>query len=212
MGNEKKLIGKGQYAVRQWEDIKKGGGFSYSPEQIQKILEEGSDDMLTRDEVKNRISAYFQGCIIVSQNEDTGEIEHAWKRNPTKSGLALALSVSPQTLIDYMHGVDRHGNAYKPEGENKGKQKIATADFDLVRKAYALIEDFYEQKLADNRNNSGVIFWLLNSYGGKWTNEQKIEVSTERMKESPPTPDEIAAKYSIEYNPDEIIELPPVPD
>ncbi len=175
MKNEEKPIGRGKFAVMAWEEAKKCGGLSYSPEQIQAILEESGDEMLTREEVKNRISAYLQSCITMSQDEETQEFNYVWKRNPTKSGLALALSVSPQTLIDYVKGSDRRGNTYKPKGENKGRQKIATADFDLIRKAYILIEDFYEQKLGDNRNNAGVIFWLNNKENTRWSNEQEFK-------------------------------------
>lgn len=161
--------------VRAWEEAKKAGGLSYSPEQIQAILEESGDEMLEREEVKKRISAYFQNCLTISQDEETQEINYVWKRNPTKSGLALALGVSPQTVVDYVKGSDRRGNKYKASGENKGIQKIATEDFDLIRKAYILIEDFYEQKLADNRNNAGVIFWLNNKENTRWSNEQEFK-------------------------------------
>lgn len=168
----------------EWE-AKKAGGLSYSPEQIQAILEERDDIVLTREEVKNRISAYFQSCLTLSQDEDTQEVNYVWKRNPTKSGLALALGVSPQTVVDYVKGSDRRGNVYKIEGENKGRQKIATADFDLIRKAYILIEDFYEQKLGDNRNNAGTIFWLNNKENTRWSNEQEFKFGMVEQKERP---------------------------
>ena len=113
MKNEEKTDGRGQYMVRAWEEAKKAGGLSYSPEQIAAILDERSnEEMLTREEVKHRIAAYFQNCITLSRDEDTGTLDYVWKRNPTKSGLALALSVSPHTLIDYVKGKDRHGNVY----------------------------------------------------------------------------------------------------
>lgn len=178
MKNEEKPDGRGQYMVRAWAEAKKAGGLSYSPEQIESILEECDDLVLTRAEVKNKISAYFQNCLTVSKDEDTQEINYVWKRNPTKSGLALALGVSPQTMIDYVKGSDRRGNIYKAKGENKGRQKVATADFDLIRKAYILIEDFYEQKLGDNRNNAGVIFWLNNRENSRWSNEQEFRFGT----------------------------------
>lgn len=185
MRNEEKTDNRGQYMVRAWEEAKKAGGLSYSPEQIQAILEERDDIVLTREEVKNRISAYFQSCLTLSQDEDTQEVNYVWKRNPTKSGLALALGVSPQTVVDYVKGSDRRGNVYKMEGENKGRQKIATADFDLIRKAYILIEDFYEQKLGDNRNNAGTIFWLNNKENTRWSNEQEFKFGVVEQKERP---------------------------
>lgn len=77
-----------------------------------------------------------------------------------------------------MKGSDRRGNIYKREGENKGRQKIATADFELIRKAYILIEDFNEQKLGDNCNNAGTIFWLNNKENTRWSNEQEFKFGT----------------------------------
>lgn len=213
--DNEKSDGRGQFAIRGWEEAKKSGGLSYSPEQIEAILEESGDEMLTREEVKNRISAYLQNCLTVAQDEDTGEFNYVWKRNPTKSGLALALSVSPQTLIDYVKGSDRRGNIYKMTGENKGVQKIATADFDLIRKAYILIEDFYEQKLGDNRNNAGVIFWLNNKENTRWSNEQEFKFSSMGQQEhqiASRSAEEIAASYGIKYENAEYLELPELPE
>lgn len=164
--------------VRAWEEAKKAGGISYSPEQIETILEERGDMLLTREEVKSRITAYFGSCLTVTQDEDSGELSYIWKRNPTKSGLAMALNVSPQTLIDYIKGSDRHGNQYKEYCNITNRQRINTSDFDLLRKAYTLIEDFYEQKLGDNRNNAGVIFWLNNKENTRWSNEQEFKFGT----------------------------------
>lgn len=178
MKNEEKTDGRGQYMVWALEEAKKAGGLSYSPEQIQAILEERDDIVLTREEVKNRISVYFQSCLTLSEDEDTQEFNYVWKRNPTKSGLALALGVSPQTVVDYVKGSGRRGNIYKRKGENKGRQKIATADFDLIRKVYILIEDFYEQKLGNNRNNAETIFWLNNKENTCWSNEQEFKFGT----------------------------------
>lgn len=178
MENSKKDDNRGQHMVRAWEEAKKAGGISYSPEQIETILEERGDMLLTREEVKSRITAYFGSCLTVTQDEDSGELSYIWKRNPTKSGLAMALNVSPQTLIDYIKGSDRHGNQYKEYCNITNRQRINTSDFDLLRKAYTLIEDFYEQKLGDNRNNAGVIFWLNNKENTRWSNEQEFKFGT----------------------------------
>lgn len=214
MKNEEKTDGRGQYMVQAWQEAKKTGGISYSPEQIQAILEEEDSEVLTREEVKNRISAYLQSCIAMSQDEDTHELDYVWKRNPTKSGLALALSVSPQTLVDYVKGSDRRGNVYKAEGENKGRQKIATADFDLIRKAYILIEDFYEQKLGDNRNNAGVIFWLNNKWNTRWSNEQEFKFGTIEQPERKILSADELPRLSVEASSgsDKTEELPALPN
>jgi hypothetical protein len=185
--NEAELISKtdnrGQYMAMAWQEAKKVGGIAYTPQQIETILEECDDVVLTREETKQRISAYFQSCITVAEDENTHELNYVWKKNPTKSGLALILGVSPQTLIEYVKGFDRKGNVYKTQNQKENVQKINTNDFDLVRKAYALIEDFYEQKLADNRNNAGVIFWLNNRENSRWSNEQEFKFGTVENKE-----------------------------
>ena len=176
--NNKIIDHRGQYAALAWEEAKKAGGISYTPAQIQAILEERDDVVLTREEVKNRISAYFQSCLTLSKDEETQEENYVWKRNPTKSGLSIALGLSPQTVIDYVKGCDRRGNVYKSEYGDKTVQRIATSDFDLLRKAYVIIEDFYEQKLGDNRNNAGAIFWLNNKENTRWSNKQEFEFGT----------------------------------
>lgn len=178
MNELEKTDGRGKFMAQAWQEAKKAGGLSYSPEQIEAILEERDDIVLTRDDVKTRISAYFQSCLTVTRDEETGEMNYVWKRNPTKSGLALALGLSPQTLIDYVKGCDRRGNIYKSEYGDNTRQKIATSDFDLIRKSYILIEDFYEQKLGDNRNNAGTIFWLNNKENTRWSNEQEFKFGT----------------------------------
>lgn len=183
MGDVKKIDHRGQYAALAWDEAKKAGGISYTPDQIQAILEERDDVVFTREEVKNRISAYFQSCLTLSKDEETQEENYVWKRNPTKSGLAIALGLSPQTVIDYVKGCDRRGNTYKSEYGDKTRQKIATSDFDLLRKAYTIIEDFYEQKLGDNRNNAGTIFWLNNKENTRWSNEQEFKFGTMEQSE-----------------------------
>ncbi len=211
MANEPKTDNRGQYMVRVWEDIKKTGGLAYSPQQIKTIFGERDDTMLTRNEVKERISAYFQSCITVSQDEDTQELNYIWKRNPTKSGLAIMLNVEPQTLCDYVRGRDRRNNRYKTENQRETIQKINTCDFDLLRKAYALIEEFYEGKLGDNRNNSGVIFWLLNKENSRWSNEQDVRFGElEPRHEQGRTPQEIMLQYGIKDG--ESIEPPELPE
>lgn len=208
--NHEKPDGRGQYAMQSWAEARKAGGIAFTPEQIEKFLGERDDSMMTRKEVQDRISAYFQSCITLTEDEESGEFNHIWKRNPTKSGLALALGLSPGTLCDYVRGKDRKGNYYKSTGENQGLQRIATADHDLIHKAYQIITDFYEGKLADNRNNSGTIFWLLNTENRKWSNEQDIrigEMESERpMIPASELPKLIASRYGMTV--DEAMALP----
>lgn len=165
--------GRGSFMVSTWQELKKAGGIAFSPEQLDALLLQEDDKMLTREEVENRIRSYFLNCTKVEENED-GELVYVWAKNPTKSGLALALGISVGTLCDYIKGSDRHGNPYKIT-ERKNPQRINTSDFDLLHRAYQLIESFYEEKLADNRNNAGTIYWLNNRNNQKWSNEQEFK-------------------------------------
>lgn len=172
------LQGKGQFMKRQWEDLKKSGGIALSINEIRAILEEGdTEKMLSREEVLNRITGYFNSCLKIAVDADTGKEVATWVRNPTKSGLALALGVAKETLIDYCNGINSAGRGFswtKPDA----KRVVSNEDFDIVRKAYALIESFYEEKLGDNRNNAGVIYWLNNTANSKWSNEQEFRFGT----------------------------------
>lgn len=203
--------------MQSWAEMRKAGGIAFTPGQIgqiEKFLEERDSSMMTREEVQNRISAYFQSCITLTEDEESGEFNYGWKRNPTKSGLALVLGISPGTLCDYVRGKDRKGNCYKSTGENQGSQRIATADHDLIHKAYQIITDFYEGKLADNRNNSGTIFWLLNTENRKWSNEQDIRIGGMEQEHqiASRSAEEIAASYGIKYENAEYLELPELPE
>ncbi len=161
-----------RFMVRQWEDIKKAGGLSASIEQITEVLQRDDDIMLTREDVLDRVAGYFNSCLKVVEDEETGERVTTWKRNPTKSGLALALGVDKQTLLDYVKGMDSSGKPYRETAY--AHRRIQNTDFDILRKAYAIIENFYEEQLGMNKNNAGVIYWLNNACNTRWSNEQEI--------------------------------------
>ena len=172
-----KIQGKGQFMKRNWEELKKSGGIALPISDIKAILEEGDVEMLNREEVLERITNYFNSCLRIAIDENTGEQVPTWVRNPTKSGLALALGVDAQTLIDYVKGVNSTGRGFSWTNPD-AKRVVSNEDFDIVRKAYALIESFYEEKLGDNRNNAGVIYWLNNTANSKWSNEQEFKFGT----------------------------------
>lgn len=163
-----------RFMVRQWEDIKKAGGLSASIEQITDILQGDSDMPLSRQEVLDRVAGYFNACLKIVEDEETGEQVTTWKRNPTKSGLALALGVDKQTLLDMVRGLN---SANKPYGADSfpHNRRVHSEDFDILRKAYAIIENFYEEQLGQNKNNAGVIYWLNNASNSKWSNEQEFK-------------------------------------
>lgn len=168
---------KKRFMVRQWEDLKKSGGLTFSLDQMEKILQGGDGVVLTRAELMGKVIGYFNGCVKVVLDEDTQEKVTTWVRNPTKSGLALCLGIDKQTLLDYVKGVNSDGKAYSRTNPDY-KRIVATEDFDILQRAYSLIETFYEEKLADNRNNAGTIYWLNNSSNTKWSNEQEFKFGT----------------------------------
>ena len=90
------------------------------------------------------------------------------------------------------------------------QQQILT----LSEKPIFSLKIFYEQKLGDNRNNAGVIFWLNNKENTRWSNEQEFKFSAESKAETtlPPTPEEIAARYGKILTDGEPLQLPDVPE
>lgn len=168
---------KKRFMVRQWEDLKKSGGVTFSLNQMELILQGGDGTVLTREEVMRKVIDYFNSCVKVVLDEDTQEKVTTWVRNPTKSGLALCLGIDKQTLLDYVKGVNSDGKAYSRTNPDY-KRIVATEDFDILQRAYSLIETFYEEKLGENRNNAGTIYWLNNANNTKWSNEQEFKFGT----------------------------------
>ena len=166
-------VGRGAYAIRNWEDIRRGGGVAPKLSDIVSALEGDDRTMMTRQEVLDTIISYFKDKIQIVQDEDTGEPIPIWKSAPTKSQLAARLGISMQTLNRYCKGQYLGGREF----QGYKHERIAPEDFDILRRAMLVISDFYEAKLGENRNNSGVIFWLLNSQNDRWTNEQKLEIA-----------------------------------
>ena len=205
--------GKGQFMIRQWEDLKRSGGITFNLDQMEQILKGGEAAVLTREEVMNKVLGYFNGCVKVVMDEDTQEPVTTWVRNPTKSGLALCLGIDKQTLIDYVKGLNSEGKQFSRMSPDH-KRVVATEDFDILRRAYALIETFYEEKLGENRNNAGVIYWLNNASNGRWSNEQEFKFSSEQRTNfiTTRTPEEIAASYGQSINDISDLQLPEIPD
>ena len=172
---------KPRFMQRQWEDLKKSGGLSFSEAEIGRILE-GGEEVFSRQELLDRVKNYFASCVKQAIDEDTGQAVTVWARNPTKSGLALCLGISSQTLIDYVKGKNSEDKPYSIDRPDK-KRNIAVEDFDILRKAYSLIEMFYEEKLGENRNNAGVIYWLNNTANTKWSNAQEFTFGTAEEEE-----------------------------
>jgi len=198
-------MGKGAFAVSQWEEIRKAGGRAINTGKLQELFEKDGDRVLTRKELIQIVTEYFESCIEEVENEN-GEIVSVWARTPTKSGLALALNIDSQTLIDYIHGTNCIGKPYSPNKPDY-KRRVDVADFDILRKAYSVIEDFFEQRLGLNINPAGTIFWLTNSTESRWTNEHRLTVDHEQKKLEARTPEQIAEQYA-----EPLEGLPQMPD
>lgn len=193
----KEVEEKKRFMVRQWEDLKKSGGVTFSLNQMEQILQGGDGTLLTREEVMSKVIGYFNSCVKVVLDEDTQERVTTWVRNPTKSGLALCLGIDKQTLLDYVKGVNSDGKAYSRTNPDY-KRVVAVEDFDILQRAYSLIEVFYEEKLAENRNNAGTIYWLNNANNTKWSNEQEFKFGTvENEKHKVLTIAELSAQMGI---------------
>lgn len=183
--------GRGQYAIRSWEEVRKSGGLAPTAGMIETYLKEG-DDMakpMTRQQVIERISSYFQSITEVYTDEDSGRVLTRWLQNPTKSGLARTLGIRVETLSRYAN--DKRNS--EPYSRTNSHAVVSPDDFDLIHKAYTLVSEFYEGQLGKNQNNSGSIFWLLNKDNERWTNQQQISIErSENKVTADMTPDEIA--------------------
>lgn len=94
----------------------------------------------TKESLENAIKNYFEGV-------------EARNQAPTMTGLALALDLSRQGLVNYA---------------NKAKY------FDTIKKAKQKVEAYNEQKLISGTPATGLIFNLKNNFGWKDTTEQSI--------------------------------------
>ena len=198
MGDLTEYKGKGAFAIRNWQEIAKGGGISPTPTEITDYLQ-GTPAQLSRSELIQKITGYITGCMEEFEDEDTGATAFRWKRNPTKSGLARAIGVSAETLSRYYRG--EHDNmAYGSNGVGGRKSVVNHNDFDIIRHAYSVIEEFYEGKLANNQNNAGSIFWLKNRDNVRWQDEKEFTVTPGNQDVAPRSVEQLEEQYNLVWN------------
>lgn len=94
----------------------------------------------TAEEFDEKIKGYFEHCLEK-------------KGNPTKSGLALHLDLTRESLGDY--------EKYEEYS-------------DTLKKAYLLIEEHWVQTLR-SQNVTGSIFYLKNAFAEHWRDKQEQE-------------------------------------
>ena len=167
--------GNKRYMVKAWDELKKGGGLCIPANEAVKLMSEPERIQLNGEAVKMRVAEYFASCQREIINEETGEKECVWAKAPTKSGLALALGITRQSLYDILN---------RPKSENGGyATKILPEAIPFLKRAMDFIEVYYEEKLGENRNNAGTIFWLTNKSNSKWSNEQEFKFGKQEQVE-----------------------------
>lgn len=167
--------GKPRLMTKAWDELKKGGGLCIPAEQAVQLMSENERVQLNEEAVKMRVAEYFASCQREIINEETGEKEYVWAKAPTKSGLALMLGITRQSLYDILN---------RPKSENGGyATKILPEAIPFLKRAMDFIEVYYEEKLGENRNNAGTIFWLTNKNNSKWSNEQEFKFGKQEQVE-----------------------------
>lgn len=186
--------GKGNFMRKTWEELQKGGSLAPAFSEIEDLIREDQTRVLRREEVQDIILQYFKSKLQKVVDDDTGEIVTIWRSAPTKTELAAVLGVDPVTLSRYVAG-KYNGRSYVDGGK---VGRVSPDDFDLVRKAYQIISNYYESKLHENRNVAGVIYWLNNSLNPHWSNEQTVTLKTEDNNQNIPqqSREEIAARHA----------------
>lgn len=209
MENLEVAKGRGALLVKSWDEIKKAGGKAPSPQEVTQYLRGGNGAKLSRDELISRVSKFFSDFTTQCMDEDTGEITFTWKSNPTKSALARYIGVTAETLSRYLGG--RYGGGIPYNAACPGPHAVvAPADFDIIRSAANIIEEFYEGRLGANANNAGSIFWLKAHDDSRWHDKQELSLSAnagEGIEQL--SREEIAARYRAL---DEFREKPQLPD
>lgn len=108
----------------------------------------------TVEQMQEKIDKYFIDC-------DANKIPY------TVTGLALALDMSRQELIDYTGRVDENGEPF----------------LYTIKKAKNKVENYSEIKLISGNNPTGVIFSLKNNFG--WKDKQEIDTNIANKNDKP---------------------------
>ena len=124
----------------------------------------------TKEEIEEKIEAYFKKCEGEILKDDNGEpVLNKWGkpvvincRPPTVTGLALALGFTTRTsLLNY-----------------QGKKEF----MDTITRAKTMIEAYTEERLFDRDGTSGAQFSLRNNFSG-WNEETKTALDEEETED-----------------------------
>ncbi len=208
MNDSPQIVGKGAFMIKSWEDYRKGGGIAPSPQEVARYLKGGNGARLSREELISRVSQFFSDFTTQCMDEDTGEITFTWKSCPTKASLARYIGVTAETLSRYLRG-ERNGSPYNAETPG-GRAVVAASDFDVIKGAVNIIEEFYEGRLGVNMNGAGSIFWLKCHDDSRWHDKQELNLSASAGQSVPQmSREEIAARYRAQ---EEFREKPQLPE
>lgn len=118
------------------------------------------------EEMQIIIDEYFASCLKIRWENGNpvkdalGNFVYEYVRPPTMSGLANALDMSRQSLINY-----------------KNKDEF----FDTIERARRKVEMFTEEKLFEKETCNGSKFSLSNNFG--WAEKQEVKAQIEKKLE-----------------------------
>ena len=122
------------------------------------------------EEMQKVIDEYFNGCQkpvkifnkdlgkYITVTDEKGNIEYEQYKPYTITGLANALNMSRQDLINY-------------EKDNEF--------FDTITRAKRKVEQYVEERLFDKDGANGAKFNLANNFS-RWKDKQEVEVAQEK--------------------------------
>lgn len=104
----------------------------------------------TVEELERAIESYFASCEVI--DEETGRTKIVTPY--TLSGLAYHIGIHRDTLMNYE------------------KKELF---FGTIQKAKNLIKKFAEEQLYTNQRTAGVIFSMINTFHGEFTNKSEVQ-------------------------------------
>lgn len=167
-GGRKTGLGSGTYAL----DVEEGDNTKFVTLGM-KIAFLPNVDLSDPEAVSERLQYFFQ----VYAEADV---------KPPVAGMALSLGISRQEL----YGIVRD----KPMNGNGRLSSITGAVADLIKKAYAILEQSWEEYMAAGKVNPVVgIFMSKNHYG--YTDQQEVVVTPNTRTETDYNAEDIAKRY-----------------
>lgn len=187
---DKKVDKRGHNTVENWQRLKKGGQLAPCLDNVSELITDVDNHYtLSHDELVSRIIYFFKSCTEVTIDEAGNEVTK-WKTAPTKNMLALCLGISREALTDTVSGLASNKKPISKDNPAHNR-RIAIEDIEIVKRAYMLIESYYEGSLVGSGSPVGSIFWLLNSRTPEWSNDHTSTIIHKKEVAEPLTADEL---------------------